>query len=115
MRVILTEQQFSNYILSELSTALDDSDKYNPTADGNLVHNPYRKQIEINNQVLDKYLHTFGKSMVSIENGREYKVIEISQLADLTGKRFCICQLIKDKKPYGAIYIKPFFSFRVKN
>ena len=114
MRVILSEQQFNKYILSELSTALDNSNTYNGTADGNSDHNPYRKQIEVNNQVLDKYLDTFGKTMVSIENGKEYKVMELSQLANLTGKRFCICQLIKDKKPYGAIYIKPFFSFRLK-
>ena len=115
MKVKLTENQLQKCILVELASVIGhEENHYNPIADGNAVRNPYTKQIEANKKLLQRFLTTNGRVMVNIDNGRDYLVFEIGQLASLMGKRFCMCQLMKDNKPFGAIYTKPFSLFKEK-
>ena len=89
-------------------------DDYNPTADGNSNHNPYNKIIQLHSKSLGNFLHGNGKIMTNISNGKDYYTYEIAAFANILGKRFCICQLIKDDKPFGAIYVKPYRLFKLK-
>ena len=53
--------------------------------------------------------------MINIRNGRDYLVYELLSLANAIGKRYCLCQLLKDGKPYGSVYTKPMHLFKMKN
>lgn len=88
---------------------------YNPIADGNSKHNPYTKQIEQGIKTLQKFLLSYGRIMTNIDNGKDYIVFEITQLSGLMGKRYAICQLYKNEKPFGPVYSKPFILFKEKN
>ena len=115
MRVILSENQIKKYIFKEfLREAVFKNDNYNPIADGNSVHNPYAKQTRQNVQLLHSFLKNNGTVMTNIENGKDYLVYEMAAFANIIGKRFCICQLIKDNDQFGAVYMKPFSLFRLK-
>ena len=115
MRVILTEEQFKHYLLIEyVNQSISGETEYNPSADGNSEHNPYSKQIKVNGKLLTNFLHSYGKVMTNIDNGKDYYVYEINTFINLVGKRFCICQLIRNNKGYGAIFVKPFSIFRLK-
>ena len=117
MKVKLTENQLQKCILMEFANNLrtsGESNSYNSIADGNSERNPYHKQIEANKKLLQRFLSTNGRIMTNIDNGRDYLVFEIGQLASLMGKRFCMCQLFKDNKPFGAIYNKPLSLFKEK-
>lgn len=115
MRVIITENQLKRYILTEfVNQTISGKNDYNPIADGNSNHNPYAKQTKANIKLLAKFLQNTGKIMTNIDNGKDYIVYEIAAFANLIGKRFCICQLIKDNEPFGAIYTKPLSLFRLK-
>lgn len=109
--IYLAENKFHKLLLEELGS----SNYYNPIADGNVEHNPYRKAIDIAQDRLSKFLETDGVPMVSISNGKEYFIYEIAELADLIGKRYCICQLVKDNKLFGSVFIRPLNSFKIKN
>lgn len=113
MRIILTENQIQKCVLCEFAQQLASND-YNPIADGNAIHNPYSKQIKESNKLLASFLANNGKIMTNIDNGKDYLVYEIMALANLIGKRFGLCQLIKDNEPFGAIYTKPLNLFRTK-
>lgn len=115
MRVTLTENQLKKCILMEfVNQTISGQDNYNPISDGNSEHNPYTKQIKASNELLSRFLHNSGRIMTKMDNGRDYIVYEIHAFANLIGKRYGICQLIKDNEPFGAIYIKPISSFKLK-
>lgn len=115
MRVLLTESQLKRYILKEfIQETLDGENDYNPIADGNVEHNPYAKQIKQNMLLLSSFLKNNCTIMTNIDNGKDYMVYEVAAFANILGKRFCICQLLKDGKPFGSIYTKPFTLFRLK-
>lgn len=85
------------------------------TFDGNAERNPYAKTIESEKNALENLLKLNGTLMTNIENGKDYLTYEILAIQNLIGKRFCLCQLIKDGEQYGAISIKPFKLFKIKN
>ena len=53
--------------------------------------------------------------MTNIKNGKTYCVYEITSIANVIGKRFCIIQLMKDGELYGPISVKPLSLFKEKN
>ena len=56
-----------------------------------------------------------GVLMTNIKNGKTYCVYEITSIANVIGKRFCIIQLMKDGELYGPISVKPLSLFKEKN
>lgn len=115
MKVKLTESQLKKCIIYEFANAFKgEQNNYNPLADGNSTHNPYSRQIKNGIELMQNFLFTNGKVMTNIDNGKDYIVFEVGQLAQLMGKRFCVCQLFKDNKPFGSIYIKPLLLFKEK-
>lgn len=108
MKVIFNE----NNILNLLTKVIIEGKN---TFDGNYDHNPYHKKLDIDKSSLENLLKTDGYVMMSIENGSYYIVYEIVAFANIIGKRYCICQLIKDGKQYGSIYVKPLSVFKIKN
>lgn len=103
MKILLTENQLSSIILNE----------YN-IADGNASHNPYKKKFENAKERLKKLIDIQGKTMVSMENGDEYKVYEIVSLGQMLGTRYCICRIIKDNETQGTVMVKPMALFKEK-
>lgn len=115
MKVKLTENQLQKCIIMEfVGNLASKRNNYNPIADGNSEHNPYSKQIKSSIELIQRFLANNSRIMTNVDNGKDYLVFEITQLAQLTGKRFCLCQLYKDNKPFGAIYVKPFLMFKEK-
>ena len=98
MKIILNERAFSSLIDNIL----------------NETHNPLNQKIEIAIDTLKRLIARDGVVMTNIENGKDYSVYEILSLTNEIGKRYCICQLIKDGKPYGSIYTKPLDMFKMK-
>lgn len=83
--------------------------------DGNADNNPYAKKINAAKDSLEKLLSTDGTLMINIENGKEYLTYELFSLADAIGKRYCLCQLLKDGEQYGSVSTKPMELFKLKN
>lgn len=81
-------------------------------SDGNADHNPYNKRIKTDRDVLKNLIKTEGQLMQNISNGKQYMVYEITALANIIGKRFGICQQMKDNEITGTILIKPMISFK---
>jgi hypothetical protein len=107
MKIILSEDKFS-CLLSEMIV------EYN-SFDGSHDRNPYEKKINNDTDILENLLYRDGILMKNIRNGRDYLVYELSSLANAIGKRYCLCQLLKDGKPYGSVYTKPMHLFKMKN
>jgi hypothetical protein len=107
MKIILSENRFCR-LLTEMMI------EYN-SFDGNHDRNPYEKRIESDMQSLENLIHRDGIVMINIRNGRDYLVYELLSLANAIGKRYCLCQLLKDGKPYGSVYTKPMHLFKMKN
>ena len=107
MKILLSENKLMS-LITEIMT------EYN-IYDGNADNNPYSKSVEKDINSLENLIKNDGIIMVNIENGKEYIVYELYSLANIIGKRYCLCQLVKDYKPYGAIYTKPLKLFKVKN
>lgn len=103
------------YILGEfVQTILNEDTNYDPLADGNATHNPYGKQIDQINKLLASFLKNNSNVMTRMDNGKDYLVYEFAAFANIIGRRFCICQLLKDNEPFGPIYVKPFSLFKIK-
>lgn len=81
-------------------------------SDGSADHNPYQKKIDSANETLKNLIKTQGMPMVNISNGRQYLVYEIVALSEIVGKRYGICQIIKDNEVHGTISIRPMVSFK---
>lgn len=105
-KIILTEDKLKTLVTSIIL-------EYN-IYDGNAFHNPYAKKIKSAKESLEKLLKYDGKIMVNIDNGKEYLTYEIVSLANAIGKRYCLCQLLKDGEQYGAISTKPLELFKDK-
>ncbi len=102
MKIILNESKFS----SLLDTILNESSLKKD--------HPLFKKIEMAKNSLKKLLVNNGVLMTNIENEKDYLVYEITSLTNEIGKRFCICQLVKDGEASGLISIKPFEMFKIK-
>jgi len=107
MKIILSEDKFS-HLLTEMMI------EYN-SFDGNSERNPYEKKIESDMNSLEKLLKRDGIIMTNIRNGKDYLIYELISLTNAIGKRYCLCQLIKNGEGYGAIYTKPMHLFKLKN
>lgn len=106
MKIFINESKFS-LLLTEM---MNEHNIFN----GNDVGNPYRKKVKSAKESLEKLLKINGKVMLNVENGKEYLTYEIYSLANAIGKRYCICQLLKDGEQYGAISTKPMALFKSK-
>jgi hypothetical protein len=84
-------------------------------ADGDPDHNPYAKQWEYENKILEDKLTERGKYMISMENGKVYLCIRDDMLTEALGVPYYLCTLIKSGKQYGMIYVKPASVFRPYN
>ena len=107
MKVVLSE----NKMVSLLFEMINEYNIY----DGNADYNPYTKKINSAIDTLEKLINSDGVIMSNLENGKDYIVYEIYSLSKIIGKRYCLCRLIKDDEPYGAIYTKPLGVFKMKN
>lgn len=107
MRIILNE----NNMLGLLTKVIIEGKN---TFDGNSDHNPYAKKLNSDKSSLENLLKNDGYIMTNIENGSDYVVYEVVAFANIIGKRYCICQLIKNGEQYGAIYVKPLNTFKIK-
>lgn len=107
MKIFLNENKFAS-LLTEIINEYDIND-------GNANKNPYNTKIKVAKDSLKKLLYTNGTVMTSIENGKDYLVYELYSLANTLGKRFCLCQLLKDGEQYGQISTKPLSMFKHKN
>lgn len=108
MKIILSENKLQGLLREMLLN------EYN-SFDGNAYRNPYAKNIQIAKDSLENLLVNDGTIMVDIENGKEYITYELYSLAEVLGKRYCVCKLLKDGEPYGAISIRPLQMFKIKN
>lgn len=106
-KIFLNENKLVN-LLTEMMF------EYN-SYDGNADNNPYAKKIKAAKDLLESLLSTDGTIMINIENGKEYLTYELFSLADVIGKRYCLCQLLKDGEQYGSISTKPMDLFKLKN
>lgn len=114
MKILVNEDQFSKLIMNEFRNSIPPANDYNPIADGNVDHNPYKKKLDKSMDAVESFLHNNGRIMTNIDNGKDYIVYEIAAFGNLMGKRCVISQLIKDNKPFGSIYLKPLVLFRTK-
>lgn len=114
MRIIITEDQMST-LLTQMANDQEIPNQVRKNADGNYAHNPTKQKVDAAVESLKKLLSSQGKTMVNIQNGKEYLTYEIYSLANTIGKRYCICRLIKDGEPYGTLFTKPLSLFKPKN
>lgn len=115
MKILISEQQLNKLILREFNNVISNQNNYNPIADGNVEHNPYKRRLDKSMDHIESFLQNNGRIMTNIDNGKDYITYEMAAFGNLMGKRCVICQLIRDNKPYGSIYVKPFVLFKTKN
>ena len=85
-------------------------------ADGSADSNPYKKRWKLERDQLKKFIINNGRLMTSMENGKLYKVIILSDLTNLIGNRYCVCL---EYDPYmnkegTTVYIRAFDKFTYK-
>ena len=105
MKITLSESKLLPLMLHETIN------EYN-ISDGNANHNPYKKKVDAAINSTKKFIQYNGQLMQDISNGKQYMVYEIMAFANITGKRFGVCQLIKDNEPYGSLLFKPMATFK---
>lgn len=106
-KILLSENKLVN-LLTEMMFEYDIND-------GNADNNPYARKINAAKDSLENLLSIDGTVMINIENGKEYLTYELLSLADVIGKRYCLCQLLKDGEQYGSVSTKPMELFKLKN
>jgi hypothetical protein len=99
MKIILSENNLSTFLTAMLNEA----------------DNVYTNKIEVSLESLKKLLERSGIIMVDILKGKEYIVYELPNLETMIGKKYVVCRLIKDSKPYGQLMVKPMAEFKYKN
>lgn len=79
--------------------------------------NPYRKRWATERSSLKKYIVNYGETMISRENGKEYKVILDSFLTNLLGINFCVCIQWDSMTniPGEIIYVRAYDKFSKLN
>ena len=79
--------------------------------------NPYRKRWTAERSSLKKYIVNYGETMISRENGKEYKVILDSFLSNLLGINFCVCIQWDSMTniPGEIIYVRAYDKFSKLN
>lgn len=107
MKIVLSE----NKMLKLITNVIIEGNSF----DGNSNHNPYQRKIDSDNVALERLLKLNGVVLTNIENGSDYITYEITSFANLIGKRYCLCRLLKNGEQYGSMYIKPLNIFKIKN
>lgn len=100
MKIILSEKKIVPLMLKEFVNG------YSKT--------PYFDKISSDIDTLKTIIQQEGKLMINILTNKDYMVYEIKPLMDIIGKRYGICQLIKDGVPSGTIFVKPMVNFKNK-
>ena len=79
--------------------------------------NPYKKRWTTERSSLKKYIVNYGETMISRENGKEYKVILDSFLSNLLGINFCVCIQWDSMTniPGEIIYVRAYDKFSKLN
>ena len=79
--------------------------------------NPYKKRWTTERSPLKKYIVNYGETMISRENGKEYKVILDSFLSNLLGINFCVCIQWDSMTniPGEIIYVRAYDKFSKLN
>ena len=79
--------------------------------------NPYKKRWTTEMSSLKKYIVNYGETMISRENGKEYKVILDSFLSNLLGINFCVCIQWDSMTniPGEIIYVRAYDKFSKLN
>ena len=79
--------------------------------------NPYKKRWKTERSSLKKYIVNYGETMISRENGKEYKVILDSFLSNLLGINFCVCIQWDSMTniPGEIIYVRAYDKFSKLN
>lgn len=79
--------------------------------------NPYKKRWTSERFSLKKYIVNYGETMISRENGKEYKVILDSFLSNLLGINFCVCIQWDSMTniPGEIIYVRAYDKFSKLN
>ena len=79
--------------------------------------NPYKKRWTTERYSLKKYIVNYGETMISRENGKEYKVILDSFLSNLLGINFCVCIQWDSMTniPGEIIYVRAYDKFSKLN
>lgn len=100
MKIKLNENKIIKVMLNEIQQDLSKSQ--------------YNNKIKADNDVLKNILNQYGKIMVNIKTNKEYIVYELKEFLTLLGKRYGICRVITDGKPYGTMLVKPMINFKNK-
>lgn len=79
--------------------------------------NPYKKRWTTERSSLKNYIVNYGETMISRENGKEYKVILDSFLSNLLGINFCVCIQWDSMTniPGEIIYVRAYDKFSKLN
>lgn len=79
--------------------------------------NPYKKRWTTERSSLKKYIVNYGETMISRENGKEYKVILDNFLSNLLGINFCVCIQWDSMTniPGEIIYVRAYDKFSKLN
>ena len=79
--------------------------------------NPYKKRWTTERSSHKKYIVNYGETMISRENGKEYKVILDSFLSNLLGINFCVCIQWDSMTniPGEIIYVRAYDKFSKLN
>lgn len=79
------------------------------------LYNPYSNAIKRDKESLYNLLSQYGKTMINIENGKDYQTYYAKGISSLIGKDYVICRVYDaNNKPYGSVYIKPLQLFKEK-
>ena len=63
---------------------------------------------------LENYIESHGEYMIDITNGKTYLVQYLRALSELVGKEYAVCAPVRKDGTYGAFYVKPWDTFRIK-
>ena len=77
---------------------------------------PLRKRWHVERLTLKNYLINYGQTMLSKENGKEYKVVFDQFLSNNIGINYCICIQWDSltNTPGDIIYVRAFDKFILK-
>lgn len=92
MQLLITERQLTN---------LDEN------------ANPYKERWMSERRSLKNYIVNYGDTMISRENGKEYKVLFDNFLSNLLGINFCVCVQWDSltNTPGEIVYVRAYDKF----
>lgn len=75
--------------------------------------NPYKERWMSERRSLKNYIVNYGDTMISRENGKEYKVLFDNFLSNLLGINFCVCVQWDSltNTPGEIVYVRAYDKF----